>query len=97
MSTHAHSYKTLIKKESLNEFMVARAEGCGKRVRESGMDMYTLLYLKCIINKDLRYSTWNSTQYYVAGWMGGESGGERVQVYEWLRPLPVHLKLSQHC
>ena len=25
-------------------------------VREFGMDMYTLLYLKCITNKDLLYS-----------------------------------------
>ena len=25
-----------------------------------GMDMYTLLYLKWITNKDLLYSTWNS-------------------------------------
>ena len=24
--------------------------------------MYTWLYLKCIINKDLLYSTWNSAQ-----------------------------------
>ena len=26
------------------------------------MDMYTLLYLKWITNKDLPYSTWNSAQ-----------------------------------
>jgi hypothetical protein len=26
-------------------------------VREFGMDMYTVLYLKCITNKDLLYST----------------------------------------
>ena len=65
--------------------------------RESGMDMYTLLYLKCIINKDLLYSTWNSTQCYVAAWMGGEFGGERIHVYVWPSPFAVHLKLSQHC
>ena len=29
------------------------------------MDMYTLLYLKWITNKDLLYSTWNSVQCYV--------------------------------
>ena len=34
------------------------------------MDMYTLLYLKWIINKDLLYSTWKSAQCYVAAWMG---------------------------
>ena len=65
--------------------------------RESGMDMYTLLYLKCIINKDLLYSTWNSTQCYVAAWMGGEFGGERIHVYVWLSPFTVHLKLFHHC
>ena len=35
-------------------------------VREFGMDMYTLLYLKWITNTDLLYSTWNSAQCYVA-------------------------------
>ena len=42
-------------------------------------------------NKDLLYSTWNSTQRYVAGWMGEEFGGE------WMSPFAVCLKLSQHC
>ena len=39
-------------------------------VREFGMDMYTLLYLKWITNKDLLYSSGNSAQCYVAAWMG---------------------------
>ena len=43
-------------------------------VRGFGMDMYALLYLKRIINKDLLYSTKNSAQCYVAAWMGGEFG-----------------------
>ena len=34
------------------------------------MDMYTLLYLKWITNKDLLYSSGNSAQCYVAAWMG---------------------------
>ena len=29
-------------------------------IREFGMDMYTLLYLKWVTNKDLLYSTWKS-------------------------------------
>ena len=29
-------------------------------VREFGKDMYTLLCLKWVTNKDLLYSTWNS-------------------------------------
>ena len=49
-------------------------------VREFGINMYTLLYLKWITNKDLLYSTGNSAQYYVAAWMGGEFGGEWIHV-----------------
>ena len=44
-------------------------------VREFGMDMYTLLYLKWIISQDLVYSTGNSAQCFVAAWMGREFGG----------------------
>ena len=42
-------------------------------------------------------STGNSTQCYVAAWMGGAFGEECIQVYVWLSPFAVHLKLSQHC
>ena len=43
----------------------------GGTVREFGMDMCTLLYLKWITNKDLPYSTGNCVQYYVQfGWEG---------------------------
>ena len=44
-------------------------------IREFGMDMYTLLYLKWITKKDLSYSTWNSVQCYVAAWIGEGFGG----------------------
>ena len=47
-------------------------------IRESGMDRYTLLYLKRITNKDLLHSTWNYAQCYVAAWMGGEFGEEWI-------------------
>ena len=68
-----------------------------RTVRELGVDMYALLYLKWIINQVLLYSTGNSAQCYVAVWMGGEFGGEWIQVYIWLSPFAVHLKLSQCC
>ena len=78
--------------------MVAWGEGCGDGiVRESGMDVYTLLYLKWIINKDLLYNTWKSAQCYVAAWMGGKFRGEWIHLYIWLSPFAVHHKLSQHC
>ena len=66
-------------------------------VREFGMDMYTLLYLKWITNKDLPYSTGNSGQCYVAAWMGGELRGDWIHVYIWLSHFAVYLKLPQHC
>ena len=50
-----------------------------------------------ITNKDLLHNTWNSAQYYVAIWMGGELGGEWIHVYGWLSFFTVYLKLSQHC
>ena len=45
-------------------------------VREFGADMYTLLYLKWIMNKDLLDSTGNSAQCYMAAWIEREFGGE---------------------
>ena len=58
-----------------------RGEGCGEGiVTEFGVDVYTLLYLKWITNKDLLYSTGNSAQRYVAAWMGGGLG-ENGYVY----------------
>ena len=54
-----------------------RGEGI---VRELGMDMYMLLYLKWITNKGLLNSTGNSAQYYVAAWMGGEFGEMDVSI-----------------
>ena len=53
----------------------------GGIVREFGMDMYTLLYLKWIANKALLHSTGNPAQCYVTACMGGEFGGARVHVY----------------
>ena len=78
--------------------MYASREGYGEEiVRELGMDVYTLLYLKHITNKNLLYSTQNCAQCYVAAWMGGDFGGEWIHVYIWQNPFVVCLKLSQHC
>ena len=56
--------------------MVARGKDSGERiVREFGMGMYTLLYLKWITNKDLLCSIGNSAQCYLAAWIGGEFEG----------------------
>ena len=51
--------------------MVAKEQGWGGGiVREFGMNMYILLYLKWIINKDLLYSMRNSAQCCLTAWMG---------------------------
>ena len=49
-------------------------------VREFGMDMYTLLYLKWVTSRDLMYSIWNSAQCYVAAWVGSEY----MHTYDWV-------------
>ena len=43
-------------------------------VREFGIDMSTLLYLKWKANKDLLHSTGNFAQCHVAAWMEGSLG-----------------------
>ena len=48
--------------------MVAWGEGIAGRFEKV---MYTLLCSKWGTNKDLFYSTWSYTQYYVPAWMGG--------------------------
>ena len=51
---------------------IKERQGSFKKIKkEFGMGMYTLLYLKWIANKDLLYSTWNSSQCSFATWMGG--------------------------
>ena len=78
---------------SIIKKMGLRGEGI---VREFGMDMYTLLYLKWKTNKDLLYTTGNSVQCYMAAWTGSEFVREWIDVYVWLDPCTVHLKLPQH-
>ena len=78
---------------SIIKKMGLRGEGI---VREFGMDMYTLLYLKWKTNKDLLYTTGNSVQCYMAAWTGREFVREWIDVYVWLDPCTVHLKLPQH-
>ena len=48
---------------------------------EIGTDVYILLQIKQITNKDLLYSTGNSTQYSVMTYMGKEPKKEWICVY----------------
>ena len=72
------------------ELMVARGEGI---VREFGMDMCTLLYLKWITTRTYCGTLINT----VSACMGEEFEGEWIHVYVWPSSFIVHLKLSQHC
>ena len=45
---------------------------------ETGIDLYTLLYIRQITNKDLLYNTGNSSQYSVMAYMG------KVSTKDWL-------------
>ena len=48
-------------------------------------------------DKDLLYSTGNSTQYSAIAYTGKESEKEWTYVYVQLIHFVVHLKLTQHC
>ena len=48
---------------------------------EIEIDIYTLLYIKQIVNKNLVYSIRNSTQYSVMTYVGKESKKEWMYVY----------------
>ena len=65
-------YKTETDPDLENKLMVTKGERWG----EAGINIYTQLYIKQIINKDLLYSTGNSTQYSVITYTGKESEKE---------------------
>ena len=56
-------------------------EGGGGINWEIGTDIYTLLYIRQVVNKDLLYSTGNSTQYSIITYMGKEPDKEWIYVY----------------
>ena len=61
--------------------MVRRGEGKGGINWETEVDKYTLLYIKQITNKDLLYSTENTSQYSLMAYMGKESKKDWIYVY----------------
>ena len=62
---------------------------------ETGTDVYTLLYIKQTTNKDLLYSTGNSSQYSVMTYMGKEL--KKEWMYVKLIRFTVHPKLTHYC
>ena len=77
-------------KTQRNSDLENRTHGCWGEgiVKDFGKVMYTLLYFKWIINRDLLYSIWNSVQCYVPAWMGEEFGENGcVYMYGWIPSL----------
>ena len=70
--TNELTYKTERDSQKMN---LPVGEGMFK---EFGKVIYTLLYSKWKIKKDLLYSTWNSTQCYVPAWIGGGLVGKWI-------------------
>ena len=71
--TNELTYKTKIDPQAykMNLWLPGGKDWWGGIVREFGIDMYLLLYLGWMDNKDLWYSMGNSVQCYVVPWMGG--------------------------
>ena len=78
----------------------------GEINQEFGINIYTLLYIKWVNNKDLLYSTENYTQYLVITYNGKESEKEYINniyiyththTYIYLNHFAVHLKLTKLC
>ena len=62
-----------------------------------GIDIYTLLHMKHVVNKDLLYSTGNASQHSVMTYMGIESKQEWIHAQAWLSHVSIQQKLTQHC
>ena len=72
IQTNLQNRKRLI---DLGNLWLQSGEGWRAAIRrEFGMNIFILLYLKRISNKDLLYSTWSSAECYMAAWMGGSWG-----------------------
>ena len=68
-------------KDFETKFMLPKGKcGAGGINQGVGIDMYTLLYIKQIGNKDLLYGTGESMQYYVITYTGKDSEKEWIYV-----------------
>ena len=76
-STNELIYETEIELQmQRTNLQLPGGKGQGGTNWEIGIDVYTLLDIKQITNKNLLYSTGNSTQYSVMAYMGKESKKE---------------------
>ena len=63
---------------------------------EFGINIYTLLYVKQITNKDLLYSTGNCTQYFVITYKGKKSE-KKIDIYVCITESLCYTSEIQHC
>ena len=63
-------YKTQVRSQMQKTNLQLPGDKGGKDKSGDGIDIYTLLYIKWITNKNLLQSTGNSTQYSVMAYMG---------------------------
>ena len=68
--------------------------GRGRIFRKLRTDMWTLLYLEQITDKDLLYSTWHSAQCQWQPKLEGSLGAGWIQVCVWMSPAAAYLKLT---
>ena len=78
MGTNELIYKTEIELQMQKTNLWLPGDGGGGINWKIRIDIYILLYIKQITNKDLLYSTGNPTQYPVMAYMGKES--KRVDI-----------------
>ena len=75
-------YKTEIDSQiQKTSLWLPKAERRGEKNQEFGINIYTLLYVRQIINKDLLYNPGNPTQYSEITYMEKESEKEGIYVY----------------
>ena len=80
--TNEPIYKTEIESQMQKTNLWLPRGKVGRRINwEIVIDIYTLLYIKQITNKNLLYSTGNSTQYAAMTYVGKESKKEWIYVY----------------
>ena len=89
----------LLTKQKETHRLRKQTYGCwGEKIGSlESLNIYTAIYSEWITNKNLLYSTWNSTQCYVPAWIAGWVGKECIYVYVRLSPFTIHLKPPRHC
>ena len=74
-------YKTETDTQTQKTKLWLPKEKGGRINQEFGINIYTLLHIKQITNKDLLYSTGNYTSHFVITYKGKESEKKQIHMY----------------